>query len=67
MLKYILGIMIILLLVIDILIFLNLKKYVRIHANELVEKHRGAILGRMIVMLILAGCVGILGIVLQMI
>ncbi|MBQ9142500.1 MAG: hypothetical protein IJX63_12045 [Lachnospiraceae bacterium] len=65
--KYVVSVSIILLLIIDILIFLNLKKYVRIHENELVEKHRGAILGRMIAMLILAGCVGILGIVLQLI
>lgn len=65
MLKYVLGIVTIFLLFVDGFIFLNLKKYIKVHENELVENHIKGLLGRAIAMTVISLCIGIIGIIIQ--
>lgn len=65
MVKYMLCLVTILLLVFDALIFFNFKKYIKLHENELVEKHIKGLSGRIVSMTVISLCVGIIAIVLQ--
>ena len=63
--KYVLCIVTILLLVVDAFIYFDLKKYIKVHENELVEKHIKGLLGRAIAMTVISVCVGVIAIILQ--
>ena len=65
MIETVLGVFIIVLLLVDICIFFNLKKYIKLHENELVENHIKELLGRVIAMMDISLCVGIIGIIVQ--
>lgn len=65
MVKYILCLVTILLLVIDAFIYFDLKKYVKLHENELVENNIKGLLGRAIAMTVISVLVGVIAIVLQ--
>lgn len=65
MVKWILCLVTILLLIIDAFIFIDLKKYIKLHENELVENHIKELLGRGIAMTVISLCVGVIAIVLQ--
>lgn len=67
MIKYVLCFVTILLLVVDAIIFFNLKKYIKVHENELVEKHMKGLLGRAVAMTVISVCIGVIGIILQII
>ena len=59
MVKYVLCIVTILLLVVDAFIYFDLKKYIKVHENELVENHIKGLLGRTIAMTVISVCVGV--------
>lgn len=63
--KYVLCIVTILLLVVDAFIYFDLKKYIKVHDNELVENHIKGLLGRAIAMTVISVCVGVIAIILQ--
>ena len=63
--KYVLCLVTILLVVVDAFIYFNLKKYIKLHENELVENNIKGLLGRVVVMTIISVCVGIIAIILQ--
>ena len=63
--KYVLCIVTILLLVVDAFIYFDLKKYIKVHENELVENHIKGLLGRAIAMTVISVCVGVIAIILQ--
>ena len=65
MIKYVLCLVTILLLVVDAFIYFDLKKYIKVHENELVESHIKGLLGRAVVMTVISVCVGVIAIVLQ--
>ena len=65
MIETVLVVFIIILLLVDICIFFNLKKYIKVHENELVENHIKELLGRVIAMMVISLCVGIIGIIVQ--
>ena len=67
MVKYRLCIEIILLLVVDAFIYFDLKKYIKVYANELLEKHIKGLLGRVVAMTVISACIGIIAIILQII
>lgn len=67
MVKHILCFVIILLIIIDAIIFIDLKKYLKLHENELVENHIKGLLGRGIAMTIISLCAGVMAIVLQIV
>ena len=48
-----------------IIIYFDLKKYIKVHENELVEKHIKGLLGRAIAMTVISVCVGVIAIILQ--
>ena len=54
MVKYVLCIVTILLLVVDAFIYFDLKKYIKVHENELVENHIKGLLGRAIAMTVIS-------------
>lgn len=64
MLKYVLCVVVILLLLMDAAIYVDFKKYLKIHENELVENHIKGLMGRSIGMTIISLCIGIIGIIL---
>lgn len=64
MVKYVLCIVTILLLV-DAFIYFDLKKYIKVYENELVENHIKGLLGRAIAMTVISVCVGVIAIILQ--
>ena len=43
----------------------DLKKYIKVHENELVENHIKGLLGRAIAMTVISVCVGVIAIILQ--
>lgn len=65
MLKYVLGVVTIFLLFVDAFIFLSFKKYIKVHENELVENHIKGLLGRAVAMTVISLCIGIIGIIIQ--
>jgi len=65
MVKYVLCSVTVLLLVIDAFIYFDLKKYIKIHENELVENHIKGLLGRAVAITVISVCVGVITIVLQ--
>ena len=65
MVKYVLCLVIILLLVVDAFIYFDLKKYIKTHENELVEKHIKGLLGRAVAMTVILVCVGVIAFILQ--
>lgn len=65
MIKYVLFLVTILLLVIDAFIYFDLKKYIKVHENELVENHIKGLLGRAVAMTVIHVCVGVIAIILQ--
>lgn len=65
MVKYVLYLVTILLLVADVFIYFNLKKYIKLHENELVENHIKGLLGRAVAMTAMSVCVGVIAIILQ--
>lgn len=67
MLKYTLCFIIILLITIDAIIFIDFKKYIKLHANELVENHSKELLIRCTTMTIISLCVGVISIVIRII
>jgi len=67
MLKYILCVAAILLCLADIYIFVDLKKYIKIHENELVEKHRKGLLTRVIAMLVMHVFIAIIGLLCKLV
>lgn len=67
MIKYVLCLVTMLLLVVDAFIYFDLKKYIKVHENELVENHIKGLLGRAVAMTVISVCVGIIAIILQII
>lgn len=67
MIKYMLCFLMIAFVIADGIIFLNLKKYLKLHENELVENHIKGLLARAIAMTIISLCVGIMGVIVQII
>ncbi len=67
MLKYVLCFAVIVLILIDVIIFFDLKKFIKLHENELVENNRKDLMTRGIAMTIISLLVGIMGIILQFI
>ena len=67
MLKYVLGVVTIFLLLVDVFIFFDLKKYIKMHGNELVENHIKGLLGRAVAITVISLCVGIIGIILKIV
>ena len=65
MVKYVLCLVTILLLVVDAFIYFDLKKYIKVHENELVENHIKGLLGRAVAMTGISVCVGVIAIILQ--
>ena len=65
MVKYVLCLVTILLLVVDAFIYFDLKKYIKVHENELVENHIKGLLGRAVAMTFISLSVGIIAIILQ--
>lgn len=64
MMKYGLCIISIVLVIIDAIIFLNFKKYISEHENELIKNHK-SLLSKMIAMVIISILVGMIGIIIQ--
>ena len=64
--KIAIGIIILILIIMDLIIYIRLKKYCKVHGNELMEKHAKYIYSRAIWIVVLSVLVGILGIVLQL-
>lgn len=65
MVKYVLCLVTIVLLLIDAFIYFDLRKYVKLHENELVEDNIKGLLGRAVAMTIISVSVGIIAIILQ--
>ena len=65
MVKYVLCLVTILLLFLDAVIYFDLKKYIKVHENELVENHIKGLLGRAVAMTFISLSVGIIAIILQ--
>ena len=65
MVKYVLCLVTILLLIIDAFIYFDLKKYIKVHENELVENHMKVLLGRAVAITVISVCVGVIAIILQ--
>ena len=66
MMKLFISILMCLLIVFDLVIYFQVKKYVKIHANEPMENHKKFIFSRLIVILIFGGIVAVLGIIAQL-
>ena len=58
MVKYVLCLVTVLLLVVDAFIYFSLKKYIKMHENELVENHMKGLLGRAVAMTVISVCIG---------
>ena len=67
MIKYALCVVTILLLIADAFIYFNLRKYIKVHENELVENHMKGLLGRAVAMTVISVCVGVIAIILHII
>ena len=65
MIKYVLCLVTILLLIVDAVIYFNLKKYIKVHENELVENHMKGLLGRAVAMTVISVCIGVIAIILH--
>ena len=65
MVKYVLCLVTILLLVVDAFIYFNLKKYIKVHENELVENHMKGLFGRAVAMTVISVCIGVIAIILH--
>ena len=65
MVKYVLCLVTILLLVVDAFIYFSLKKYIKVHENELVENHMKGLLGRAVAMTVISVCIGVIAIILH--
>ena len=57
MMKLFISILMCLLIVFDLIIYFQVKKYVKIHANEPLENHKKFIFSRLIVILIFGGII----------
>ena len=67
MLKYVLCFVIIALLLVDVIIYFDLKKFIKLHENELLENNRKDLMVRGITMAIISLLVGIIGVAIQFI
>ena len=67
MLKYVLCFGIIALILVDAIIFIDLKRFIKLHENELVENNKKGLMARCIAMTIISLIVSIMGIVIQFI
>lgn len=67
MLKYVLCFGIIALILVDAIIFIDLKRFIKLHENELVENNKKGLMARCIAMTIISLIVGIMCIVIQFI
>ena len=65
MVKYVLCLVTVLLLVVDAFIYFSLKKYIKVHENELVENHMKGLLGRAVAMTVISVCIGVIAIILH--
>ena len=65
MIKYVLCLVTILLLIVDAVIYFDLKKYIKVHENELVENHMKGLLGRAVAMTVISVCIGVISIILH--
>lgn len=65
MVKYVLCLVTVLLLVVDAFIYFSLKKYIKVHENELVENHMKGLLGRAVAMAVISVCIGVIAITLH--
>lgn len=65
MIKYVLCLVTILLLAVDAFIYFDLKKYIKVHENELVENHIKGLLGRAVAMTVISVGLGVIAIILQ--
>ena len=65
MVKYVLCLVTIVLLLVDAFIYFDLRKYMKLHENELVEDNIKELLGRAVAITIISVCVGVIAIVLQ--
>ena len=65
MVKYVLCLVTVLLLVVDAFIYFSLKKYIKMHENELVENHMKGLLGRAVAMTVISVCIGVIAIILH--
>ena len=63
--KYVLCLVTILLLAVDAFIYFDLKKYIKVHENELVENHIKGLLGRAVAMTVISVGLGVIAIILQ--
>ena len=66
MMKLFISILMCLLIVFDLVIYFQVKKYVKIHENEPLEDRKKFIFSRLIVILILGGIVAVFGIIVQL-
>lgn len=67
MLKYVLCLGVMALIVADIIIFFNLRKFIKLHENELVENNIKGLMARSVAITIISLLVGVIGIVIQFI
>lgn len=67
MLKYVLCVVVILFLIVDGAIYLDLRKYIKAHENELVENNIKGLMCRSIGMIAISLGVGVIGIILVII
>ena len=65
MLKYVLCIFVLVLILIDVIVLVDFKKYIKLHENELVENNIKGLTVRVITMAVISLLVGISGIVIQ--
>ena len=63
--KLAIGIIVFILVIVDIVIYIRIKKYCKEHENELLDKHRNYIFARMVWIVILGVLVGVLGLIVQ--
>jgi len=67
MLKYILCIVIIILILADVIVYFDFKKFIKSHENELVEDNMKGLMSRVMTMAIISLLVGIIGLLLKFI
>ena len=65
MLKYVLCFGVLLLIVADVVTFISLKKFIKLHENELVENNIKGLMARALAITIISLFIGVIGIVLQ--
>lgn len=65
--KIAIGIIVLVLIALDIGIYVQLRKYCKIHENELLEEHTKYIYSRLVIIALIGVIVGVLGLVIQFI